>query len=242
MLKFLHACGELQTHFADVLKGHLEVASPPALSLIGWIEHAPKTLLCALSRLGKEMWSDRVHIQSHTVWNCRTLSTGKTSPAYVVSFVPRPLPKEQFDKLMTRHQITFTRASHISDSLPSLLVSNGVTRALILQNLKYLIDCFKRREARLTPSASMLHFSLPTAEGPAGGKPGEWWVGNSFSLVFSLFCWLILKPFAAQCSLNKPSVSARRTPTMLFNSLHALELSSLTFSSNFLHWAAKAPR
>jgi hypothetical protein len=53
---------------------------------------------------------------------------------------------------------------------------------------------------------------------------------------------LHLKPFAAQCLINKPSVFARRTPTMLFNSLHSLELSSLTFSSNFLHWAAKAPR
>jgi hypothetical protein len=61
----------------------------------------------------------------------------------------------------------------------------------------------------------------------------------SFSLVFSLLYWLVSNPFAAQCLINKPSVFARRTPTMLFNSLHALELISL---SNFLHWAAKAPR
>lgn len=160
--KALHSSGELQVHFADVVKNNIETASHLVLALIGWIEYVPTTFLRTLARFGKEMWSNRVHIapmQSHTIWNSQSLANGKKTPPYIISFVPRPLPQEQFDKYMVPSLVSFSAPSAHGPAadLPSFEVSNGVNEQLIRKNLEYMIACFNLNNARALGSPVPSH-------------------------------------------------------------------------------------
>jgi hypothetical protein len=151
MSAFLSSPGEVQLNFARVVKENYESVSSLALALIGWIEYVPTTMLCALSRLGNaagRMWCGRISVQSLKC--CRfmqpkELQTGGTSPAYAVAFVPRPLPLDRRDSLMTKYQWV--------DSLEgdgAYSVSSGVSRELVLANLKYLNWAYAKIGAKIS--------------------------------------------------------------------------------------------
>ncbi|CUG93877.1 Hypothetical protein, putative [Bodo saltans] len=135
--EFVRFEGPLQQRFLLAVQENYETAPLLPLSLIGWLEFVPNTMLLALSRITGLWEAGRRH---EIPVECQTSDDGIS-----VLYVSRPLPDVHQNRLFQPGMMPWKERNNTHDDdakthsrLPQYFVSLGVNEGVIEKNLAYL--------------------------------------------------------------------------------------------------------